>query len=233
MREPRAAFGSEIAHQLDLPRERQHIGVKPRAEQHLGRDILRRAMRFGLGENLGEAVENLQEGGNGSVVKGHEGLSFVLLTTSPSPRLRGRDERSSLLEGWGEGGSPQARLADNPPHPALTRADLSPQAGRGDTNSGASVYRPASAPAVCPRTPPRIRVSNSAVGQESAGKPNLICIAFTALRLCWPITPSTLPTLKPARTNNCCSSRNSLRGSCATAAVGRCIGAAPLMRVTR
>src|SRR6516164_9365702 len=42
---------------------------------------------------------------------------------------------------------------------------------------------------------PRIRASNSAVGQESAGRPYLICIAFTALRLCWPITPSILPTL--------------------------------------
>src|ERR1700681_3005442 len=40
---------------------------------------------------------------------------------APSPR-------SSRGEGWGEGLSPRARLAESPPHPAL-RADLSPQAG--------------------------------------------------------------------------------------------------------
>ena len=34
-------------------------------------------------------------------------------------------------EGWGEGDSQKARLAETPPHPAL-RADLSPQAGRGE-----------------------------------------------------------------------------------------------------
>ena len=39
-------------------------------------------------------------------------------------------------------------------------------------------------PAGCACAPgPRIRASNSAVGQESAGKPNFICIAFTAVRL--------------------------------------------------
>jgi hypothetical protein len=44
------------------------------------------------------------------------------------------------------------------------------------------------------RPPPRIRASSSAVGQESAGRPYFICIAFTALRLAWPSTPSILPT---------------------------------------
>jgi hypothetical protein len=44
--------------------------------------------------------------------------------------------------------------------------------------SGAAV-----AVAGCARGP-RSRASNSAVGQESAGNPNLICIAFTAVRLC-------------------------------------------------
>src|SRR6185369_4066915 len=41
-------------------------------------------------------------------------------TTSPSPRSsRGRDERSSLLEGWGEGLPPRAENAVRPvpPHP--------------------------------------------------------------------------------------------------------------------
>src|SRR5258706_11103902 len=58
-------------------------------------------------------------------------------------------------------------------------------------------YRTASAPtgSACARGTPRRRASSSAVGQESAGRPYLICIAFTALRLSWPITPSTLPTL--------------------------------------
>ena len=38
--------------------------------------------------------------------------------TSPSPRSsRGRDERSSLLEGWGEGLYRRARLVESPPHP--------------------------------------------------------------------------------------------------------------------
>ena len=44
--------------------------------------------------------------------------------------------------------------------------------------------------------------------RNSAGRPYLICIAFTAVRLCWPSTPSTLPTLKPARTSSCCNSRD-------------------------
>src|SRR5450756_2043795 len=39
-------------------------------------------------------------------------------SASPSPRSsRGRDERSSLLEGWGEGLFPQAGPAESPPHP--------------------------------------------------------------------------------------------------------------------
>ena len=84
---------------------------------------------------------------------------------------------------------------------------------------GRNNYRTAAAPAASARGP-RIRASNSAVGQESAGRPYLICIALTALRLCWPITPSTLPTLKPARTSSCCNSRSSLNGSCATGAGG-------------
>src|SRR6266436_10171360 len=79
-------------------------------------------------------------------------MSFRLerRTTSPSPPLRGRDKRT-LLEGRGEGDSPQTPLADSPPHPALRdsrsfasaffskngrrrRPVLSPQAGRGEPN---------------------------------------------------------------------------------------------------
>src|SRR5207244_12467031 len=60
------------------------------------------------------------------------------LTVTPSPRpSRGRDERSSLLEGWGEGLYPLAPVSIDrpvPPHPkfAIANFDLSPQAGRGD-----------------------------------------------------------------------------------------------------
>jgi hypothetical protein len=49
-----------------------------------------------------------------------------------SPLLRGRDERSSLLEGWGEGLAPRIRTRGESPSPAaLVRVGLSPQAGRG------------------------------------------------------------------------------------------------------
>src|SRR6266404_6429832 len=68
---------------------------------------------------------------------------------------------------------------------------------KGGGNGKIPPYRTASAPtgSACTRGTPRLRASSSAVGQESAGRLYLICIAFTALRLCWPITPSTLPTL--------------------------------------
>src|SRR5580700_11027047 len=50
-------------------------------------------------------------------------IGWVLFVLAPSPRTwRG--------EGWGEGLSQRAQLAESPPHPAL-RADLSPHAGRG------------------------------------------------------------------------------------------------------
>ena len=58
---------------------------------------------------------------------------------APSPSLlRGRDERSSLLEGWGEGLSQRARLVESPPHPKFvlrSNFDLSPQAGRGEARA--------------------------------------------------------------------------------------------------
>src|SRR6476469_8673959 len=51
---------------------------------------------------------------------------------------------------------------------------------------GMTVYLTVGPPggSACARGVPRMRDSNSAVGQESAGRPYLICIAFTALRLC-------------------------------------------------
>ncbi len=51
--------------------------------------------------------------------------------------------------------------------------------------AGEPNYRSAAGPcAAAGARGPRIRASNSAVGQESAGSPYLICIAFTAVRLC-------------------------------------------------
>ncbi len=69
--QPRAALGSKVAGDLDLLRQRQHVRIEPRVEQHLGLDFLRLAMRLGLGQQAGKAAEDLQEGGNGRVVKGH------------------------------------------------------------------------------------------------------------------------------------------------------------------
>jgi hypothetical protein len=43
-------------------------------------------VRFGLGEDVGKAAENLQEGGDGDVIEGH-GMLFSLLL--PRPALRG------------------------------------------------------------------------------------------------------------------------------------------------
>jgi hypothetical protein len=59
------------------------------------------------------------------------------MTFSLSPLLRGRDERSSLLECWGEGHlsadtDPQRmRRLPLTPSRATRDSDLSPQAGRG------------------------------------------------------------------------------------------------------
>src|SRR5450631_1626087 len=75
VRQPRAAFCREIADELDLLAERQHVRKEPRAEQHVRRNIFGFAVRLGLGEDAGEAAENLQERRNGSVIKGH-GMLF-------------------------------------------------------------------------------------------------------------------------------------------------------------
>ena len=71
MGEPGAAFAGEIARQLNLLRQWQHVRIEPCTKQHLGLDILRGAVRFRLAENAGEAAEDLQECGNGGVVEGH------------------------------------------------------------------------------------------------------------------------------------------------------------------
>jgi len=75
LRQPCAALGGEIAGELDLFAQRQHVRIEPRAEQHVGLNVLRLAVRLGLAEDTGETAEDLQEGRNGSVVKGHVMLS--------------------------------------------------------------------------------------------------------------------------------------------------------------
>src|SRR3981189_2467260 len=77
MRQARAAFCGEIASKLDLAAKRQHVRIQPRTEQHLGLDILRLAVRFGLAEEARETAQNLQERRNGSVVEGHVMLFSV------------------------------------------------------------------------------------------------------------------------------------------------------------
>src|ERR1700722_6995380 len=64
----------------------------------------------------GDAVERAGNGGHraGAGERGQPKRCMTGLQSAPSPRLRGRDERSSLLEGWGEGLYPQngCRLMD-------------------------------------------------------------------------------------------------------------------------
>src|SRR5437762_8210673 len=90
MRQPRATLGGEIAGELDLFAQRQHVRIKPRVEQHLGLDFPGLAMRLGLGEQAVEAAEDLQEGRNGGVVEGH-----VMLSSSCGMTLRAE---TALLE---------------------------------------------------------------------------------------------------------------------------------------
>src|SRR4051794_6883718 len=71
VRHPRATLRGEIRRELDLLAQRQHVRKKPRRQQHLGLDVFRCAMRLGFVEKSGKAVENLQEGGNGSVIERH------------------------------------------------------------------------------------------------------------------------------------------------------------------
>ena len=46
----------EIARQLDLFAQRQHVRIEPRADQHVGLNVLRLAVRLGLGEKAGKAA---------------------------------------------------------------------------------------------------------------------------------------------------------------------------------
>src|SRR5260370_35225257 len=92
MRKPRAALSGKIANQLYLAAKRQHVRIKPRAEQHFGLNILRLAVRLGLGEDTREAAENLQECRHSSVVEGHRML-FQLVSRCRFCRGRKRFTR--------------------------------------------------------------------------------------------------------------------------------------------
>src|SRR5947209_15286816 len=50
------------------------------AQQHLRLDILRPAVRLGLGEDPGETAENLEKGRHGRIVNGHMIFSFPWLS---------------------------------------------------------------------------------------------------------------------------------------------------------
>ena len=76
-------------------------------------------------------------------------------------------------EGRGEGLPPHVRLAESPPHPAL-RADLSPQAGRGD---------PKSAP-IQPEATLLYRSTNPVAASSSA----MACGALATLMVVMPIS---------------------------------------------
>ena len=41
----------EVAGDLHLTRQREHVGIEPRGDQHARIDLLRRGMRLGLVEN--------------------------------------------------------------------------------------------------------------------------------------------------------------------------------------
>ena len=64
-----AALCGEIADQLHLAGQGQHVGIEPRAEQHVGLNVLRLAVRFGLAEDCGETAEHLEIGGDGGVME--------------------------------------------------------------------------------------------------------------------------------------------------------------------
>jgi len=88
-----------------------------------GANIYRRASASALVRIFGEAIENLpgRQAGTEAVEKDLRRASFVLLTTSPSPRLRG--------EAVGVRGALQGPTRGNPHSPGeLTRADPLPQA---------------------------------------------------------------------------------------------------------
>src|ERR1700743_2957594 len=110
---------------------------------------------------------------------------------------------SPLRGGVGGGGGGATRSVLGSPHPHPSRASsLAADPAGGREIEAHRIAAGAAAGAAASR-PPRIFASSSAVGHESAGRPNLICMALTAVRLCWPITPSTLPTFKPGFTRNC------------------------------
>ena len=71
MGEPGAALYGEIAGELDLFAQRQHVRIEPGPEQNLGRNIFGLAMRLGLAEQAGKRAKRLDKNGNGGFIKGH------------------------------------------------------------------------------------------------------------------------------------------------------------------
>src|SRR5712691_9719662 len=81
-------------------------------------------------------VRSLTSSSGGAVIM----AAFAREAYSLAPLLRGRDERSSLLEGWGEGllsaeAGEGGVLGGSPSPGSQERSDLSPQAGRGEERS--------------------------------------------------------------------------------------------------
>ena len=106
-----------ITRQLNLLDQRQHVRIEPRAEQYLGLDILRGAVRFRLGENAGEAAEDLQEGGNGGVIERHVMLfhSGVIVAAEWHMPQMGSENRNNITTISGSKGRPEISSAGGGP----------------------------------------------------------------------------------------------------------------------
>jgi hypothetical protein len=61
----RGAFSGEIARELNLPAEWQHVGIKPRREQHLGLNAFDLAIGFRFVDEASERGKHLHKGGDG------------------------------------------------------------------------------------------------------------------------------------------------------------------------
>jgi hypothetical protein len=61
----------EVAGDLGLTLQVEHVRREPEAEHHLMRDLARVGVRLGLGETAGERRQDMNEDGNGRCVEGH------------------------------------------------------------------------------------------------------------------------------------------------------------------
>src|ERR1700746_2982662 len=109
MRKPRRALDGEIAGELNLLGERQHVRIKPRRQQYVGLNALGLAMHLRLVDDAGERGEHLDEEGDSCVVEGHEVLSpWINFSTLTIPSFRAIGQRSARSR-W--------LLAMTSPHP--------------------------------------------------------------------------------------------------------------------